>query len=631
MSKKMFFLRYSVIIFLLTALVACQLSRQAKPGTVKEQECFVLTGQSFEKIKNRRSIADSVFNELKNLENRKFDSEKEFSEALNKEIGFLRAFRHKKNIMECAEKCPSDSRGFEITDRSLDILKKQRFSEYLLSSLGKMKNQFYQNEDEFLQALTEKIGKKYAEAYKSLILKVADTEKDSPGKPEKALAKHYIIGRSVEGRPVYMSEIGAGKDVILFMASVAGDEKAGKRLTDKLETYLKDSSHLFEGRKILLISEMNPDGIQRNTRKNANGIYLNNNFPGGYGRIQPETEAVRKIIRKKKINRIVSIRELQSIDYDGPSRDLAEHMKTFCNLKIEKLGTSPGSLGSYAGEKLGIPTVTFGLHNDAGSLDPEQLWKRYGDAVMAAIVYPDAAPAGPEPTEISNQKRPVQKRLALVIGNSAYKYSPLDNPVRDAKLMESNLKYLGFDVDKYENMSRDAMYNAIDSFGKKLRNYDVGLFFYAGHGIQIGNDNYLIPSDSPRLRGLNHVKRECVRAEDITGEMEDAGSRFNIVILDACRDNPFRSWSRGTATRGLASMSAPPGTLIAYSTAPGETALDESIYIDTLLKHMRTQDITILELFQMVRKTVMEKTSNKQIPWEATSLTDAFYFRRQGQ
>jgi uncharacterized caspase-like protein len=160
----------------------------------------------------------------------------------------------------------------------------------------------------------------------------------------------------------------------------------------------------------------------------------------------------------------------------------------------------------------------------------------------------------------------------------------------------------------------------------------VGLFFYAGHGIQVNGNNYLIPVDA-RLQDENDVEYDCVRAGRILGKMESAGTRTNIVILDACRDNPFeRSWNRGAQGKGLAFMNAPSGSLIAYATSPGTTAADgtggNGVYTSALLEHIQTPGITIEEVFKRVRTSVRQQSQSKQIPWESTSLEGNFYFNK---
>ncbi|MGD1891205.1 MAG: caspase family protein [Cyclobacteriaceae bacterium] len=226
-----------------------------------------------------------------------------------------------------------------------------------------------------------------------------------------------------------------------------------------------------------------------------------------------------------------------------------------------------------------------------------------------------------------------ERRLALVIGNSAYEQGgQLRNPINDANAMKSTLEGLGFTVMKYENCRQNDIKRAIDEFGKKLKDFDVGLFFYAGHGVQVDGSNYLIPVDA-QLASAYDVEYDCVRADRVLAKMEAANSRTNIVMLDACRDNPFeRSWSRSTKGNGLAFMSAPQGSLVAYATAPGQTASDgggqHGIYTEALLTHLTIPNLTIEQVFKRVRATVSQKSQGKQIPWESTSLTGDFYFKK---
>lgn len=226
-----------------------------------------------------------------------------------------------------------------------------------------------------------------------------------------------------------------------------------------------------------------------------------------------------------------------------------------------------------------------------------------------------------------------QKKIALIIGNGNYMSGMLANPENDAKAMKIVLENLGFTVMKYENLKQNDMKKAIDEFGASLKNHEVGLFFYAGHGIQSKGNNYLIPVDA-ELISEEEVELDCVEANRILAKMEASGSKVNIVILDACRNNPFeRSWTRASNGKGLAFMDAPGGTLIAYSTSPGRTASDgsgnNSPYTTAILESIRIPDITIIEMFQNVRSIVSQKTGKQQIPWESTSLTGNFYFNSE--
>jgi len=163
-------------------------------------------------------------------------------------------------------------------------------------------------------------------------------------------------------------------------------------------------------------------------------------------------------------------------------------------------------------------------------------------------------------------------RVALVIGNSAYESLPLKNPANDATDMGNMLKKMGFEVISQLDASQKQMENAIRAFQARLGKETVGLFFYAGHGMQVGGVNYLVPVGA-KITQESDVKYECVDAGRVLDAMHTAGNPLNIVILDACRDNPFaRSYRSGV--KGLARMDAPTGTFIAYATAPGDTAAD---------------------------------------------------------
>jgi hypothetical protein len=234
----------------------------------------------------------------------------------------------------------------------------------------------------------------------------------------------------------------------------------------------------------------------------------------------------------------------------------------------------------------------------------------------------------------SKSKELDQKRVALVIGNGNYLNSILANPENDARAIKSILEQLGFVVLEYENLNQTQLKKAIDEFGTKLKGYDVGLFFYAGHGIQAKGINYLVPVDA-NLTSEAQVEYDCVQAERVLALMEESGAKVKIVILDACRNNPFeRSWTRGVSGRGLAQMMAPSGTLIAYSTGPNKTASDgsgnNSIYTTALLQNIAQENISIMQMFQNTRFTVAQKSANEQIPWESTSLIGDFYFNPSG-
>jgi formylglycine-generating enzyme required for sulfatase activity len=240
-------------------------------------------------------------------------------------------------------------------------------------------------------------------------------------------------------------------------------------------------------------------------------------------------------------------------------------------------------------------------------------------AVLALMVL--AAPAVAQP------------RIALVIGNSNYKgdLPKLTNPSNDAELMAATLKKLGFEVVKVQDADLQQMKRAISDFGTKLTNAGgtaVGLFYYAGHGIQVGGTNFLIPLKANITKAAD-ADLEAVDAGLILKQMEFAGNALNIIILDACRNNPLSRGMR-SADQGLARMDAPMGSFIAYSTAPGATAADgsgkNSPYTLALAKAIQKPGIPIEEAFRDARVDVIAATQKEQIPWESSSLTGAFSF-----
>ncbi len=227
-------------------------------------------------------------------------------------------------------------------------------------------------------------------------------------------------------------------------------------------------------------------------------------------------------------------------------------------------------------------------------------------------------------------------RFALVVGNSAYSFAPLRNPAQDAALMAATLRVLGFDVSEYQDVPQRDLKRAVVDFGRKLEQAGkdaVGLVYYAGHGVQVNGENYLIPIGA-NIRDELDVDIEGVPASIILQALERAGNGLNIVILDACRNNPFQSGTRAVRG-GLARMDAPSGTLLAYSTSPGNVAEDgtgrNSPYTQALAQSMRTQGAKVEDVFKRVRVAVMERTNNRQVPWEASSLTGDFYFVDDGQ
>ncbi len=221
-----------------------------------------------------------------------------------------------------------------------------------------------------------------------------------------------------------------------------------------------------------------------------------------------------------------------------------------------------------------------------------------------------------------------EQRLALVIGNATYKETPLKNPVNDAKAIATTLRRLGFKVVLVTDASLRQMQKAILDFGADLKGGGVGLFYYAGHGVQVRGQNYLVPVDAA-VDSEAAMRFEAVAVESVTEQMGEANNRVNLIILDACRNNPFERRFRGGA-RGLAAMDAARGTLVAYATAPGSVALDgdggNGVYTAELLKVLDLPDLKAEDVFKRVRANVVKRTGGVQTPWESSSLTGDFVF-----
>ncbi|MGQ0677249.1 MAG: LIC10280 family protein, partial [Rhodospirillales bacterium] len=221
-----------------------------------------------------------------------------------------------------------------------------------------------------------------------------------------------------------------------------------------------------------------------------------------------------------------------------------------------------------------------------------------------------------------------ERRVALVIGNAAYPEQPLKNAAADARLMADALKRLGFEVVARENATRAAMGAAVGEFARKLSPGVVALIYYAGHGIQSRGRNYLIPVDAT-LGFESDLRFQAVDAGALIEELEQAQARVSLVVLDACRNNPFEKRMRGAA-RGLAAVDAARGGLIAYATAPGSVAADgegeNGPYTEELVKALAIPNLKAEEVFKRVTAAVEERTGGRQTPWISSSLRGDFIF-----
>jgi hypothetical protein len=225
---------------------------------------------------------------------------------------------------------------------------------------------------------------------------------------------------------------------------------------------------------------------------------------------------------------------------------------------------------------------------------------------------------------------PLDVRVALIIGNSAYANAPLLNPANDAQAMSDVLRRLGFQVVELRDGSKAQMSAAISKMSDTLKGKQgVGMLYYAGHGLQLDWRNYMVPVDA-NMKSAADVPKQAIELSSVVDVFKTAGNRMNIVVLDACRDNPF---GKDTSTaKGLAQLDAPPSTFLAYATAPGNVAEDgdeksgNGLYTQFLLQELKRPTAKIEDVFKRVRLNVRKQSQGRQIPWESTSLEDDFFF-----
>jgi hypothetical protein len=244
--------------------------------------------------------------------------------------------------------------------------------------------------------------------------------------------------------------------------------------------------------------------------------------------------------------------------------------------------------------------------------------------IKKQVIKPSANISSAAENDTIIKPKSLQKRVALIIGNGLYtNAAPLHNPENDAEAMSKALTQLGFKVYKKRNVDYPKMQTSLKEFGNEVNNADIAIIFYSGHGIQIDGANYLLPTDV-KLDKKENVFFEAINVENVMAVLESnqKTDRLNIVILDACRNNPFCSWSRGGEV-GLVGITPPSGSLIAYSTSPNSVASDGSgkngLYtgelIKQLLKPQRIEDV-----FINTRIVVEKKSGGKQSPWELARL-----------
>mgnify|MGYP000388440465 CR=1 FL=1 len=237
------------------------------------------------------------------------------------------------------------------------------------------------------------------------------------------------------------------------------------------------------------------------------------------------------------------------------------------------------------------------------------------------------------PQTYADESLYIPSRHALVIGNDAYKFAPLENPKHDAKLIKQTLLKLNFAVVAKNNLSREQFYQTVKEFTEHLPEGSIAFVYYAGHGIQLQGNNYLVPVNM-QLTSEQSVSLRSYPLNSLLERMNSAPSAVNVIILDACRNNPFRSQSnsqfRNLSNMGLVHTVSPKGTLIAYSTSPGQLAADgigrsNSLYTETLAQQMLSPELVIEDILKNVADSIRKKTLDDQQPWYESSLVNSFY------
>lgn len=229
-------------------------------------------------------------------------------------------------------------------------------------------------------------------------------------------------------------------------------------------------------------------------------------------------------------------------------------------------------------------------------------------------------------------RRQAGDHVALVIGNAAYPDAPLANPVNDATDVAQAFESLGFRVQLVTDADRATMLAAIERFGQQLAKARAAVFYYAGHGVQVEGANWLLPVARRSEEAINRedeVRLRAVNADEVLLRLERARVPVGMLVLDACRNNPFRAGGRATV-KGLAQLNAPPGCVVVYAAAPGQVAADgtgrNSPFTAAFLKHLATPGLPVDQLLMLVRREVREQTKDAQVPWTMTSMTESFTF-----
>jgi uncharacterized caspase-like protein len=254
---------------------------------------------------------------------------------------------------------------------------------------------------------------------------------------------------------------------------------------------------------------------------------------------------------------------------------------------------------------------------------------------LMLLAFVTAMPAWAEPSRdlgVAQQATVIEgRKVALVVGNGRYRSTGrLVQAPSDAKVVATALRDVGFDVELHENLDRTGLSSVIVDFEDRLRDAEVGFFYYAGHAIQLGRQNFLVPVDAD-IPSERYVPTYTVAVDEVMRSMEEAGSRLNLLVLDACRSNPFASgWTSGsrssTPARGLATINAPSGFIVAYATGPGDVAADDGTYAVALASQLAVPGREISDVFRFVHQEVKDSSDEQQLPWVSEARGPGSFF-----